>query len=75
MLYLAHGSYRVRAAREHVKNLAGSGNRVLLVIPATESWAEVVAELETLDNVEIVQLTPDKKGSLLKAAKKFVLSR
>ncbi|WP_203186217.1 glycosyltransferase family 4 protein [Streptomyces pratensis] len=75
VLYLAHGSYRVRAAREHVKSLAGSGDRVLLVVPATESWAEAVAELETLDNVEIVQLTPDKKGSLLKAAKKFVLAR
>ena len=75
VLYLAHGSYRVRAAREHVKSLAGSGDRVLLVVPATESWAEAVAELKTLDNVEIVQLTPDKKGSLLKAAKKFVLAR
>ncbi|MCY1651513.1 glycosyltransferase [[Kitasatospora] papulosa] len=75
VLYLAHGSYRVRAAREHVKSLAGSGDRVLLVVPATESWAEAVAELETLDNVEIVQLTPDKRGSLLKAAKKFVLAR
>ncbi|MFJ8868605.1 glycosyltransferase [Streptomyces sp. NPDC102473] len=75
VLYLAHGSYRVRAAREHVKSLAGSGNRVLLVVPATEKWGEAVAELETFDNVEIIQLTPDKKGSVLKAAKKVVLAR
>ncbi|MFE9824833.1 glycosyltransferase family 4 protein [Streptomyces sp. NPDC005791] len=75
VLYLAHGSYRVRAAREHVKRLAGSGSRVLLVVPAKESWAEAVAELEAFDNVEVVQLTPDSKGSVLKAAKKFVLAR
>ncbi|MGW0787330.1 glycosyltransferase family 4 protein [Streptomyces sp. NPDC002911] len=75
VLYLAHGSYRVRAAREHVKRLSDSGVRVLLVVPATENWTEAVTELEALDNVEVVQLAPDKKGSVLKAAKKFVLAK
>lgn len=75
VLYLAHGSYRVRAAREHVKRLAAAGDRVLLVAPRTEEWADIVAELETSESVEIVQLAPDKQGSVLKAAKKVVLSK
>ncbi|SCF76493.1 glycosyltransferase family 4 protein [Streptomyces sp. Ncost-T10-10d] len=75
VLYLAHGSYRVRAAREHVKRLAKSGVRVLLVVPATEDWADAAAELDDLDNVEVVQLVPDKHGSVQKATKKLVLAK
>ncbi|MFF2960807.1 glycosyltransferase family 4 protein [Streptomyces sp. NPDC057963] len=75
VLYLAHGSYRVRAAREHVKRLAESGVRVLLVVPGTEDWADTAAELHDLDNVEVVQLVPDKHGSLQKATKKLFLAK
>ncbi|MFJ2912061.1 glycosyltransferase family 4 protein [Streptomyces sp. NPDC087228] len=75
VLYLAHGSYRVRAAREHVKRLAESGCRVLLAVPDTEDWADAAAELDGLGNVEVVQLVPDKHGSLQKATKKLVLAK
>ncbi|MFD9607243.1 glycosyltransferase family 4 protein [Streptomyces sp. NBC_01224] len=75
VLYLAHGSYRVRAAREHVKRLAESGVRVLLVVPDTEDWADAAAELDGLANVEVVQLVPDKHGSLQKATKKLALAK
>ncbi|MFC9624199.1 hypothetical protein ACFTXM_30875, partial [Streptomyces sp. NPDC056930] len=75
VLYLAHGSYRVRAAREHVKRLAKSGVRVLLVVPGTEDWADVAAELDDLDNFAVVQLVPHKHRSVQNATKKLVQAK
>jgi glycogen(starch) synthase len=72
VLYLALGTYRVRAAREHVKELASSGSQVVLVVADCEEWAETADELSRLDGVDVVRLTPDKHGSAWPAAKKLV---
>ncbi|MFI9582109.1 glycosyltransferase [Streptomyces sp. NPDC052236] len=72
VLYLALGTYRVRAAREHVKELASSGSPVVLVVPESADWAETADELSRLDRVEVVRLAPDRHGSGWAAAKKLV---
>lgn len=72
VLYLALGTYRVRAAREHVKELASSGSQVVLVVADCEEWAETAGELSPLDGVEVVRLPLDKHGSAWPAAKKLV---
>lgn len=72
VLYLALGTYRVRAAREHVKELASSGSQVVLVVADCEEWAETADELARLDGVEVVRLPLDKHGSAWAAAKKLV---
>lgn len=75
VLYLALGTYRVRAAREHVKELASSGSQVVLVVAEGEEWTETVAELSLLDGVEVVRLSLDKHGSAWSAAKKLVADK
>lgn len=74
VLYLALGTYRVRAAREHVKRLAAAGTRVVLVVTDGAAWADAADEVARLAGVEVVRLTPDKDGSLLRAARTHVLS-
>ena len=63
VLYLALGTYRVRAAREHVKELASSGSQIVLVVTDGEEWAETTDELSRLDGVDVVRLSGDKHGS------------
>ncbi|MFI1400222.1 glycosyltransferase [Streptomyces sp. NPDC020681] len=75
VLYLALGTYRVRAAREHVKELASSGSQVVLVVADCEEWAETADELSRLDRVDVVRLGLDKHGSAWSAAKKLVADK
>ena len=72
VLYLALGTYRVRAAREHVKELASSGSQIVLIVTDGEEWAEAADELSRLDGVDVVRLSRDKHGSAWPAAKKLV---
>ncbi|MEV1064208.1 glycosyltransferase family 4 protein [Streptomyces sp. NPDC050263] len=69
VLYLALGTYRVRAAREQVKELASSGARVSLVALDDPEWQETLAELGALDGVEVVRVAPGKDGGWASAKK------
>ncbi|MFF4830455.1 glycosyltransferase family 4 protein [Streptomyces sp. NPDC001315] len=72
VLYLALGTYRVRAAREQVSELASSGSRVSLVALDAPEWHETLEELDRTDGVEIIRVAPDKDGSAWASAKKLV---
>ncbi|WP_338676648.1 glycosyltransferase family 4 protein [Streptomyces sp. SCSIO 30461] len=74
VLYLALGSYRVRAAVEHVRQLASSGSRVDLVVIDAPEWSAADG-LAELDGVEILKLRADKHGSAWGAAKKLLADR
>lgn len=69
VLYLALGTYRVRAAREQVKELASSGTRVSLVVLDDTEWKDTLAELGRLDGVDIVRVAPGKDGGWAAAKK------
>ncbi|MCP9973762.1 glycosyltransferase [Streptomyces somaliensis] len=71
VLYLALGTYRVRATREQVKELASSGSRVSLVVLDVPEWREALEELGRLDGVEVVRVAPDRKGTAWGSAKKL----
>ncbi|MEW2045988.1 glycosyltransferase [Streptomyces sp. NPDC005476] len=75
VLYLALGTYRVRAAREQVKEIASSGARVSLVALDAPEWHETLQELGRLDGVEIVRVAADKDGSAWASAKKLAGAR
>lgn len=75
VLYLALGTYRVRATREQVKELASSGSRVSLVVLDAPVWREALEELGGLDGVEVVSLTPDKDGTAWGPAKKLAAAK
>ncbi|WP_149183141.1 glycosyltransferase family 4 protein [Streptomyces sp. TRM49041] len=75
VLYLALGTYRVRAAREQVKELASSGSRVSLVVLDAPEWREALEELGRLDGVDVVRIAPDKDGSAWAPAKKLAGAR
>ncbi|MET9671059.1 glycosyltransferase family 4 protein [Streptomyces sp. NPDC006475] len=75
VVYLALGSYRVRAAIEHMKELASSGSPVVLVLADSPAWSEATNELSRFDGMQIVRLRPDKNGSVWKAAKILIDDR
>ncbi|MFJ6993076.1 glycosyltransferase family 4 protein [Streptomyces sp. NPDC003090] len=75
VLYLALGTYRVRATREQVKELASSGSRVSLVVLDAPEWREAVAELSRLDGVDVVRVAPDKDGTAWGSAKKLAAAK
>ncbi|MEV7296771.1 glycosyltransferase family 4 protein [Streptomyces microflavus] len=75
VLYLAHGSYRVLAAHEHVKRLAASGAQVVLAAPDTDEWADVISDLSGVEGVEVIRLTPDRHGSVQRSAKRLLFGR
>ncbi|MCS0638112.1 glycosyltransferase [Streptomyces sp. LP05-1] len=75
VLYLALGTYRVRAAREHVRELAGAGSRVALVVVDAPEWSEALAELSGLAGVEVTRVAPGKGGSPWQAAKRLVADK
>lgn len=75
VLYLALGTYRVRAAREQVRELASAGARISLVVLDAPEWQETLEELEQCDQVEIVRVHPGKDGSGWAAAKKLAGAR
>ncbi|MCX4739197.1 glycosyltransferase family 4 protein [Streptomyces antibioticus] len=75
VLYLALGTYRVRAAREQVKELASSGATVSLVALDAPEWHETLEELDKLDGVEVVRVAPDKDGSAWGSAKKLAAAK
>ncbi|MET9969258.1 glycosyltransferase family 4 protein [Streptomyces sp. NPDC006356] len=72
VLYLALGTYRVRAAREQVKDLASKGSRVSLVVLDAPEWQEALEELGGLQNVEVVRVAPGEDGTAWPSAKKLV---
>lgn len=74
VLYLALGTYRVRAAREQVKELASSGTRVSLVVLDDAEWKDALAELNRLDGVDVVRVAPGKDAGWT-AAKKLVSAK
>ena len=71
VLYLALGTYRVRAACEQVRELAASGATVSLVALDDPEWSETLAELDRLDGVQVVPVAPGKDGGW-SSAKKLV---
>ncbi|WP_331452525.1 glycosyltransferase [Streptomyces sp. SS162] len=71
VLYLALGTYRVRATREQVKELASSGSRISLVVLDAPEWREALAELGRLDGVKVIRVAPDKDGTAWGSAKKL----
>lgn len=75
VLYLALGTYRVRATREQVKELASSGSRVSLVVLDAPEWREALEELGRLDGVEVVRVAPDRNGTAWGSAKKLAAAR
>ncbi|MGW2819689.1 glycosyltransferase family 4 protein [Streptomyces sp. NPDC001443] len=75
VLYLALGTYRIRAAREQVRELASAGSRVSLVALDAPEWGEALAELGGLDGVDVVRVAPDKDGSAWASAKKLIGDR
>ncbi|MFI5821003.1 glycosyltransferase [Streptomyces rishiriensis] len=75
VLYLALGTYRVRAAREQVKELASSGAKVSLVALDAPEWQEALAELALLDGVKVVRISAGKGGSAWASAKKLAGAR
>ncbi|MFV2117956.1 glycosyltransferase [Streptomyces sp. Act-28] len=75
VLYLALGTYRVRATREQVKELASSGSRVSLVVLDAPEWREALQELGRLDGVEVVRVAPGKDGTAWGAAKKMAAAK
>ncbi|MCQ0000487.1 glycosyltransferase family 4 protein [Streptomyces sudanensis] len=75
VLYLALGTYRVRATREQVKELASSGSRVSLVVLDAPEWREALEELGRLDGVSVLRVTPDKNGTAWGSAKRLAAAR
>ncbi|UUS31023.1 MULTISPECIES: glycosyltransferase family 4 protein [Streptomyces] len=75
VLYLALGTYRVRATREQVQELAASGSRVSLVVLDAPEWREALQELGRVDGVDVIRVAPDKDGHAWTSAKKLAAAK
>ncbi|MFF8911838.1 glycosyltransferase family 4 protein [Streptomyces sp. NPDC015032] len=71
VLYLALGTYRIRATREHVETLAAEGRNVVLVITDHEDWND----LPEIPGVRVIRAARNKKDSAWRTARSIVLSR
>ncbi|MBP0458458.1 glycosyltransferase family 4 protein [Streptomyces montanisoli] len=72
VVYLAFGTWRIRAARSHVERLVRGGDRVTLVTGDEVHWDPVVEEFGGWAQVDVVQVHPGRDRSFLQSARKVL---